>query len=126
MRGNPMDGAPEHRPVSATPKVKPEAPQPAPVPPSRHPKPKVLMGEVAAPVQKYAASGGGQMIAAERDAFRAFMRKRRLQPSRWARDAGVAPGEVLAFLAGQARGIPRESLEKLAATARCTPEDLFR
>jgi len=119
MRGNPMDGAPEHRPVSATPKVvKPVAPQAAPVPRSRHPRPKVLMGEVAAPK--------GEMIAAERDAFRAFMRKRRLQPSQWARDAGVAPSEVLAFLAGRARGIPRESLEKLAAAARCLPEDLFK
>ncbi len=75
------------------------------------------MGEVAAPK--------GQMIAAERDAFRAFMLKHRLQPTAWACAAGVPSGEVLAFLAGQARSIPRESAKKLAAAANAAPEDLL-
>jgi hypothetical protein len=118
MRGNPMHGAPEHRPISTTPKSRPEAAHPAPVSRSRHPKPEVLIGEVSAPK--------GQMIAAERGAFRTFMRKHRLQPTSWARDAGVPPNEVLAFLSGQARSIPRESLEKLAAAARCATQDLLR
>jgi hypothetical protein len=95
----------------------PEPQQSAPQSHSRHPAPEVLMGEVAAPK--------GRQIAAERGAFRAFMRRRRLQPSQWARDAGVAPAELLAFLAGQARAIPRESLEKLAAAANVSPDELF-
>jgi hypothetical protein len=53
------------------------------------------------------------------------MRKHRLQPTSWARDAGVAPAELLAFLAGHARAIPRESLEKLAAAANVSPDELF-
>jgi hypothetical protein len=127
MRGSPLNGAPEHRPISTTPKARSDAAPAVSVSRSRFPAPKILMGEVAAPIPKYAASGGGgQLIAAERDAFRAFMRKHRLQPSAWARDAGVAPGEVLAFLAGKARSIPRASLEKLAAAAGAAPADLFR
>lgn len=118
MRGHPLDGAPEHRPISTEPKALPSAPLPARVSGSRYPAPKVLMGEVAAPK--------GQVIAAGRDAFRAFMRKRHLQPSQWARDAGVPPGEVLAFLSGRAREISRASLEKLAATAGAAPEDLLK
>lgn len=84
---------------------------------SRHPTPKVLMGEVAIPK--------GQHISAARDAFRAFMVKHRLTPTGWARAAGVPPGEVLAFLAGQAREIPAASVERLAAAAQVLPADLF-
>ncbi|HXB52537.1 MAG TPA: helix-turn-helix transcriptional regulator [Rhizomicrobium sp.] len=126
MRGSPRNAAPEHRPISTTPKVRPEAQQPERVSTSRYAKPKVLMGEVAAPIPKFAASGGGgQQIGQQRDAFRAFMIARHLRPSDWARAAGVAPGEIMAFLTGHARAIPPASLEKLARAANCAVEDLF-
>lgn len=118
MRGNPLNATPEHRPISTKPKAMPDAAQAPRVSSSPHPAPKVLMGEVTAPK--------GQLIAAERDAFRAFMLKHRLTPTGWARAAGVPQGEVLAFLAGQAREIPRASVEKLAAAAKAAPDDLFR
>lgn len=76
------------------------------------------MGEVAAPK--------GQLIAAEREAFRAFMRRSRLQPSDWARKAGVAPGVVLAFLSGRARSIPPADAAKLAEAAGVPVAALFQ
>jgi DNA-binding Xre family transcriptional regulator len=82
------------------------------------PKPKVLMGEVAAP--------RGIEIGRQRDAFRASMIARRLRPTEWARAAGVAPGEILAFLTGKARSIAPGTLEKLARAANCSAEDLLR
>jgi DNA-binding Xre family transcriptional regulator len=130
MRGSPRDGAPEHRPISNTaPQSRPEAKQPERVsasPPGAHsaPKPKVLMGEVAMPVQKSAASRGGVEIGKQRDAFRAFMLARHLRPSEWARAAGVPPGEILAFLTGKARAIAPQTLQKLAQAADCAPDDL--
>ena len=117
MRGNPRNAAPEHRPVSTTPKATPEAPERERVSTSRYAKPKVLMGEVAAP--------RGQQIGQQRDAFRAFMIARKLRPSDWARAAGIPPGEIMAFLTGHARTIPSASLEKLARAANCAIEDLF-
>jgi hypothetical protein len=117
MRGNPCNAAPEHRPISITPKARPEAPVREQVSTSRYAKPKVLMGEVAAP--------RGQQIGQQRDAFRAFMLARHLRPSDWARTAGVAPGEIMAFLTGHARTIPLASLEKLASAANCAVEDFF-
>jgi hypothetical protein len=126
MRGSPHNAAPEHRPVSTTPKARPEVKQPERVstspyakPPGAHsaPKPKVLMGEVAAP--------RGMEIGRQRDAFRAFMIARHLRPSDWARAAGVPPGEVMAFLTGHARTIAPASLEKLAHAANCAVEDFF-
>jgi len=117
MRGNPMDGAPEHRPISTTPKARVDAPPAPRVSTSQHPAPKVLMGEVMAPK--------GAMIAAGREAFRTFMRQQRLTPTEWARKAGIPPAQVLAFLAGQAREIPRASLEKLAAAAGTTVDALL-
>jgi DNA-binding Xre family transcriptional regulator len=126
MRGSPRNAAPEHRPISTTPKARIEAKQPERVstspyakPPGAHsaPKPKVLMGEVAAP--------RGQEIGHQRDAFRAFMIARHLRPSDWARAAGIAPGEIMAFLTGHARTIAPTSLEKLAVAANCAVADLF-
>jgi DNA-binding Xre family transcriptional regulator len=117
MRGSPCNAAPEHRPISTTPKARPEAKQPERVSTSRFAKPKVLMGEVAAP--------RGQQIGQQRDGFRAFMIARHLRPSDWARAAGVPPGEVMAFLTGHARSIPAASLEKLAHAAGCAVEDFF-
>jgi hypothetical protein len=121
MRGNPMNAVPEHRAVSTTPSTTPKAksePQ-APVRDlaSRFVKPKVLMGEVTAP--------RGQQIAAERDAVRAFMLAHRLQPSHWAAKAGVAPGELLAFLSGHARSMTPETLAKLAAAANATETQIL-
>ena len=75
------------------------------------------MGEVAAP--------RGLEIGKQRDAFRAFMMARHLRPTKWARAAGVAPGEILAFLTGKARSIAPGTLEKLAHAANCVPEDFF-
>jgi len=76
------------------------------------------MGEVAAP--------RGTEIGQQREAFRAFMIARHLRPTQWAKAAGVAPGEIMAFLTGRARTIPAVSLEKLARAANCATEDLFR
>ena len=118
MRGSPRNAAPEHRPISTTPKARPEAKLPERVSTSRYAKPKVLMGEVAAP--------RGQEISSRRDAFRAFMVARHLRPSEWAKAAGIAPGEIMAFLTGHARVIAPASLEKLARAANCAIEDMFR
>ncbi len=118
MRGSPRDARPEHRPISATPKARPEAKEPERVSASRYAKPKVLMGEVAAP--------RGMEIGVKRDAFRAFMIARHLRPSEWAKAAGIAPGELMAFLAGHARNIAPASLAKLAKSAGCEIEDMFR
>ena len=71
------------------------------------------MGEVAMP--------RGMEIGKQREAFRAFMLARRLRPTEWARAAGVPSGEILAFLAGQARAIAPQTLEKLARAARLRP-----
>ena len=53
------------------------------------------------------------------------MLARRLRPSEWAKAAGIAPGEIMAFLTGHARGLALQSLEKLARAAGCRVEDLF-
>ena len=117
MRGSPLNPATE-RAISTTPKAMPEATQSERVSASPYPKPKILMGEVAAPK--------GQLIAAERDAFRAFMQRARLTPTAWARASGVAPGEILAFLSGHARSIAPQTAEKLARAANVSVEALFR
>ena len=118
MRGSPRHAAPEHRVLSCTPpKPRAQAAQPERVSASPYAKPKILMGEVAAP--------RGQQIGAQRDAFRAFMLARRLRPTAWARAAGVPSGEILAFLSGNVRSIAPETAEKLAQAAGCAPEELF-
>ncbi|HKU63525.1 MAG TPA: helix-turn-helix transcriptional regulator [Rhizomicrobium sp.] len=131
MRGTPRNDAPENlsgnRPISTIP-PKPHAvpKQPERVSTSRYAKPKVLMGEVAAPIQKFAASrGAGLEIGRQRDAFRAFMIARRLRPSEWARAAGVPAGEILGFLTGKIRTIAPATLGKLARAANCAVEDFF-
>jgi DNA-binding Xre family transcriptional regulator len=75
------------------------------------------MGEVAAP--------RGQEIGKQRDAFRAFMMARHLRPTEWARAAGVAPGEILAFLTAKSRSIVPATLEKLARAVNCKVEEFF-
>jgi hypothetical protein len=126
MMKNPRDADEPPLPVKKPP-PKPQARQPERVSASPYPKPKLLMGEVAAPPNKFADSGGRSVeIAQQRQAFRAFMTARHLRPSEWARAAGVAPGEILAFLTAKTRAISRETLEKLAQAARCRVEDFFR
>jgi DNA-binding Xre family transcriptional regulator len=119
MRGTPRNDSPEDRPIPTTPpKPRPEPKHAECVSSSPYAKPKVLMGEVAAP--------RGLEIGIQRDAFRAFMIARHLRPTEWARAAGVARGEILAFLAGRVRSIAPRTLEKLARSANCSPEDFFR
>lgn len=120
-----MRGTPTNEPVKPPPApmpVKPraQASEPARTPSSRFAKPKVLMGETSAP--KLAK---GEAIRAQREAFRAFMTKHHLRPTEWARAAGVPPGEILGFLTGQSRSIAPQTLEKLAAVARVSPQDLL-
>jgi DNA-binding Xre family transcriptional regulator len=119
MRGTPRNDAPEHRPIAAAPpKPRPETKHPEQVVTSRYAKPKVIMGETAAP--------RGLEIGRQRDAFRAFMIARHLRPSEWARAAGIPSGEILGFLTGKTRTIAPATLEKLARAANCTTEDFFR
>jgi DNA-binding Xre family transcriptional regulator len=120
MRGHPLNAAPEHRPISSDPPVKPRPEPSLPVrtSSSRFTKPKVLMGEVTMP--------RGQEIGKQREAFRAFMQARRLTPTQWARAAGVPAGEVLGFLTGRVRAIAPANLEKLAHAAGCAPEDMLK
>lgn len=120
MRGSPTNAAPEPQPIATTPRKqpKPEAAPPVRVSTSRYAKPKILMGEVAAPK--------GQIIGAQRDAFRAFMTAHHLRPTEWARAAGIPAGEILGFLTGKARNISEASLQKLAAAAKVAPEDLLK
>jgi DNA-binding Xre family transcriptional regulator len=126
MRGNPRNNAPEHRPINATPpKLAKQAEQPERTSASRFAKPKILVGETAAPIPKFAASRGAIPIAKQRDTLRAFMISRGLRPTAWARAAGVPSGELLGFLTGHVRAIAPASLEKLARAAKCAPDDLF-
>jgi len=119
MRGSPRNAAPEHRPISSTPpKLPPEPPRPERVSTSAYARSKVLMGEVTMP--------RGVEIGLQREAFRAFMIAHHLRPTVWARAAGVPSGEILAFLAGKARNIAPQTLEKLARAANCMAEDLLR
>ena len=120
MRGTPANEPAKPPPIPAMP-VKPraQASQPARTLASRFAKPAILMNETSAPKPK------GEIIRAQRDAFRAFMTKHRLRPTEWAKAAGVAPGEVLGFLTGQTRSIAPATLEKLAAVAKVAPQDLL-
>jgi hypothetical protein len=117
MLKNPRDAAEPRLPAKKPPPPRPEAKQPERVSASPHPRPKVLMGEVAAP--------RGVEIGKQREAFRAFMTARHLRPTEWARAAGVHPGEILGFLTAKTRSIPPETLEKLARVAKVAPQDMF-
>ncbi len=121
MRGTPGNDAREATPAPSLP-VKPraQASQPARTLSSRFAKPAVLMDATDAP--KLAK---GDAIRAQRDAFRAFMTRHGLRPTEWAKQAGVAPGEILGFLTGQSRSIAPATLEKLAAIAKVAPKDLL-
>ena len=84
-------------------------------------KPKTLMGEVAAPRVPSRGAGPDQ----RREAFRAFMTSHRLRPTLWAKQAGVASGEILGYLTGRSRGFPSSVAEKLARAAGVRVEDMF-
>jgi cyclic pyranopterin phosphate synthase len=84
---------------------------------SNRPRPKTLMGEVAAPRPAQDQ---------RRDAFRAFMTSRRLRPTLWAKQAGIVSGEILSFLTGRSRGLTPDAAEKLARAAKVRVEDMFR
>ena len=84
-------------------------------------KPKALMGEVAAP----RAPSHGAGVDKRREAFRSFMTSRRLRPTIWAKQAGVASGEILGYLTGRSRGFSAEVAEKLARAARVSVEEMF-
>jgi hypothetical protein len=117
MLSSPRDAAEPRLPVKKPP-PHPEAKQPERASASPYPSAKVLMGEVAAP--------RGVEIGKQREAFRAFMVKRHLRPTAWARAAGIPAGEILGFLTAKSRSIAPQSLEKLARVARCEVEDFFR
>ena len=84
---------------------------------SNRPKPKTLMSEVAAPRPTQDQ---------QRDACRAFMTSRRLRPTLWAKQAGIASGEILSFLTGRSRGLAPDAAEKLARAAKVRVEDMFK
>jgi hypothetical protein len=79
--------------------------------------PTTLMGEVTGP---------RATPDARREAFRAFMTSHRLRATEWAKVAGVAHAEILAFLTGRSRGFSAEVAEKLARAAKVSPEDMFK
>jgi hypothetical protein len=81
------------------------------------PKPSALMGEVWSP--KPAPDQ-------QREAFRAFMIRKRLRPTTWAKDANVRLGEIMGYLTGRSRGFSAETAEKLARAAKVTVDDMFR
>jgi hypothetical protein len=121
MRGTPTNESPKQAPAPLPVKPRAQASEPARTLASRFAKPKVLMDETSAPKM-----AKGEAIRAQRDAFRAFMTKHHLRPTEWARAAGVPPGEILGFLTGQSRSIAPATLEKLAAIAKASPQDLLR
>jgi DNA-binding Xre family transcriptional regulator len=127
MLKNPREAVEPRLPAKKPPTPKPEVTQAERVSASPYPRAKVLMGEVAAPPQQFAAIGGKNVeIGQQRQAFRAFMTARHLRPTEWARAAGVAPGEILGFLTAKTRTIAPATLEKLAQAVRCKVEDFFK
>jgi cyclic pyranopterin phosphate synthase len=73
-----------------------------------------------------AAVPAQQNPGSDREAFRTFMLSRRLRASTWAKDAGVAPSLVYAYLTGRLRSLPSDVARKLARAASADPQDLFR
>jgi cyclic pyranopterin monophosphate synthase len=93
--------------------------KPAPAPQRRNAKASVLMDQASVPRTRRDAG-------AEREAFRAFMTSRRLRATEWAKDAGVPPSQIYAFLTGRSRAITTDVAERLARAARVRVEDMFR
>ena len=65
-------------------------------------------------------------VNAQRDAFREFMKSRRLQASDWAKQADVPVSQIYSFLTGKSRAMSPEAVTRLAGVARVRPEDMFR
>lgn len=104
--------------MPATPPLRREAPEPNAAPRvSRHPSPRVLMGEVTGP--------RGQQVGEFREAFRAFMVAQHLRPTEWAKEAGVPVGEILAYLTGQQRFFSPGVAERLAGAAGVPLDVMF-
>jgi len=97
--------------------VKREQPTPEAKPRSRA-RPSVLAHEAAAPTR---VAG----VSADRDAFRNFMVSRALRATEWAKQAGVPPSQIYAFLTGRVRSLSPEVAERLAKAAHARVEDLF-
>jgi hypothetical protein len=81
------------------------------------PRPATIMGEVIGPRAE---------PDSRRDAFQAFMARRRLRPTQWARDAGIPLGEIMSFLTGRSRGFSADTEARLAAAAKVAPGDMYR
>jgi cyclic pyranopterin phosphate synthase len=79
----------------------------------------VLMDQASVPQTRRDAG-------AEREAFRTFMTSRRLRATEWAKNAGVPPSQIYAFLTGRSRAMTSDVAEKLARAARVRVEDMFR
>jgi cyclic pyranopterin phosphate synthase len=62
----------------------------------------------------------------QREAFRAFMTTQRLRASDWAKEAGIPPGQIYAFLTGRSAALPADSISRLARVAKVREEDMFR
>jgi cyclic pyranopterin phosphate synthase len=97
----------------------PRAEKPAPAPQKRIARASVLMDQASVPRTRRDAG-------AEREAFRAFMTSRRLRATEWAKDAGVPPSQIYAFLTGRSRAMASDVAERLARAARVRVEDMFR
>ena len=121
MRGDPKTPTPEQRPVSTVPKIRAEPPPAPRAAASPHPRPQVLMGEVAAP----RGSDLGEESASRRKALREFMAARRLTPSLWCARAGLPTGELMAFLTARSPALSAGTARKLADAAGVSPRDLF-
>ncbi len=93
---------------------------PSPSAARRVAKASVLMDQASAPAPTRRDAG------AEREAFRNFMTSRRLRATEWAKDAGVPPSQIYAFLTGRSRAMTSDVAEKLARAARVRVEDMFR
>lgn len=86
----------------------------------KRPRKASILMETGGPVPDQRKSGS------DREAFRAFMTARRLRATEWAKDAGVSPSQIYAYLTGRARTIPTDVAERLAKAAKVRIEDMFR
>lgn len=98
----------------------PRKPAVAQVRRSAKPTPATLMGEVAAPRQPAVGN------TAKREALRAFMLRRHLRATEWAKKAGVPAALIYGYLTGRTATIPADVLEKLAKVAKVSQEDMFK
>lgn len=67
---------------------------------------------------------GEQSTENRRRALRAFMERRGLKPTPWAKSAGVSDGAIRAFLKGDSDSLTANTYEKLAAAVDASPAEL--